>query len=312
MQRSGFATNFIAGGIAGTTGAIATCPLDVVQTRLQSSVVDLKRTTQLNSMQGNTATLTTTTTARKQQFGRQVFFYVHQIVKTEGVTALYKGLVPNLLGIAPSRAIYFAIYSKSKHLLSETRLSHSSWTHMLSALCASISTSTATNPIWFLKTRLQLDISAGRKRALIETVRETLRTDGVGGFYRGLSASYIGSSETILYFVIYEKLKKAMSTHAHGNDLHPRHYAAGAFFAKIIATVSCYPHEVVRTRLRQGGCGGGKNVYCGFLHTFNRVRVEEGFAGLYGGMGAHVMRQVPNTVIMFLLYESIVKFLTKD
>jgi len=30
---------------------------------------------------------------------------------------------------------------------------------------------------------------------------------------------------------------------------------------------------------------------------------EEGRAGLYGGMGAHLVRSIPNAAILFLVYE---------
>ena len=319
-----FLVNFVAGGVAGTLGTIVTCPLDVVQTRLQSSEFQLNSSKILqNSNQPrilsnvvvqatlpqSTTTTTTTTAVQRPLYGRQVLLYIRYIVHTEGLTALYKGLVPNLIGVAPSRALYFAVYSQSKHLVSTaSNLSKDNpWVHMASALSASLTVSTTMNPIWFLKTRLQLDqTERSRRRALRDVIKETLKSDGIGGFYRGLSASYAGSLETISYFVIYEKLKMIMSEQ---NNLHSGHYMCAAFLAKTIASTSFYPHEVVRTRLRQK-CGDGG--YRGFFRTLWRVGVEEGVAGLYGGMGAHVMRQVPNTVIMFMLYEMIVDFMTKE
>jgi solute carrier family 25 protein 33/36 len=36
------------------------------------------------------------------------------IVRDEGVRGLFKGLGPNLVGVAPSRAIYFWAYSTAK------------------------------------------------------------------------------------------------------------------------------------------------------------------------------------------------------
>lgn len=329
IKRNSFTVNFIAGGIAGTAGAFATCPLDVVQTRLQSSIVNLKSTKGVNltgshsilnaylrrsNMAFGGQPLNTSISINSRPFGQQVFSYIQHIIRTEGFLALYKGLLPNLVGIAPSRAIYFTIYSKVKHFLVNTHLSHSSWTHMLSALSASLSVSTITNPIWFLKTRLQLDTTeCGKRRSIIEVIKEVFRHDGIGGFYRGLSASYIGSSETVVYFVIYERLKLIMSAHRGEHSLSPADYACGAFVAKSIATVSFYPHEVVRTRLRQESAKANvKKVYSGFMQTLKKVYVEEGWVGLYGGMGAHLMRQVPNTVIMFLTYESIVNFITSE
>lgn len=39
------------------------------------------------------------------------------IVQNEGPRALFKGLGPNLVGVAPSRAIYFCTYSQTKNSL---------------------------------------------------------------------------------------------------------------------------------------------------------------------------------------------------
>lgn len=43
-----------------------------------------------------------------------------------------------------------------------------------------------------------------------ECVRKVYRLDGFKGFYRGMSASYAGISETVIHFVIYESIKKRL------------------------------------------------------------------------------------------------------
>ena len=158
--------NLLAGGIGGTAGVFLTLPFDVVQTRFQSSIIKKSKPTTpfaflntalvknggsttiginkfkpsqplLNAAVTNGSGATTSIEVSSSRFGLQVFSYLRQIVRTEGFPGLYKGLVPNLVGIAPSRALYFAIYNKTKHYLSNnTHLSqkHSSWTHFLSAL----------------------------------------------------------------------------------------------------------------------------------------------------------------------------------
>lgn len=42
----------------------------------------------------------------------------------------------------------------------------------------------------------------------LQCARYVYQTEGIRGFYRGLTASYAGISETIICFVIYEGLKK--------------------------------------------------------------------------------------------------------
>ena len=49
-----------------------------------------------------------------------IFACLKHIVKTEGPRSLFKGLGPNLVGVAPSRAIYFSIYAKVKKTLNRS------------------------------------------------------------------------------------------------------------------------------------------------------------------------------------------------
>lgn len=79
--------------------------------------------------------------------------------------------------------------------------------HILSASCAGFAASTATNPIWFVKTRLQLDHNAKDQMTVRQCVQKIYRTSGIAGFYKGITASYFGISETVIHFVIYEAIK---------------------------------------------------------------------------------------------------------
>lgn len=60
-----------------------------------------------------------------------VFF--RHIVKTEGPKALFKGLVPNIVGVAPSRAIYFGAYAQSKKFFNTVLNPDTPIVHVLSA-----------------------------------------------------------------------------------------------------------------------------------------------------------------------------------
>ena len=77
-----------------------------------------------------------------------------------------------------------------------------------------------------------------------------------------------------------------------------------AALAKAFAAVVTYPHEVVRTRLRQAptittDTGKVTMKYTGLVQCFKIVAREEGLAGLYGGMTPHLLRVVPSAAIMF-------------
>nr|CCA23378.1 Mitochondrial Carrier (MC) Family putative [Albugo laibachii Nc14] len=73
---------------------------------------------------------------------------------------------------------------------------------------------------------------------------------------------------------------------------------AGAF-----ATIACYPIDLIRTRLATQL--DTEKRYNGILHAAFRIRADEGFRGLYRGLGATLMVTVPNLAINFTLFESL-------
>lgn len=120
--------------------------------------------------------------------------------------------------------------------------------HLGAAAQAGIVTSTATNPIWVIKTRLQLSASdhgtkvVGGSWNMIKTI---LRQEGIRGFYKGLSASYLGVTEGTIQWVLYEHLKKlTASVDGQGGATEWAGMLGSAGAAKCVASLITYPHEV--------------------------------------------------------------------
>jgi hypothetical protein len=107
--------NFIAGGLAGMIASSITIPLEVVKTQLQTST--------------KTADMTALSICKK-------------IMNQSGPKGFFKGLQPLLIGIIPTRAIYFWSYSATKNALSRTKLKDSSLGHLISACVAGFSSNT--------------------------------------------------------------------------------------------------------------------------------------------------------------------------
>lgn len=60
-------------------------------------------------------------------------------------------------------------------------------------------------------TNLSLLRNRGEERmSAFDCMRRVYQTDGLRGFYRGMSASYAGISETVIHFVIYESIKRRL------------------------------------------------------------------------------------------------------
>ena len=310
--------HFVAGGVGGMVGAVATCPLDVVKTRLQSDAYH----DAYNKIPKSRNPLV----KGLQHFG-ETCGVILDIYRQEGTRASFRGLGPNLVGVIPARSINFFVYGASKHIIlnSFNGGQEAAWVHLTAGLSAGFATSTATNPIWVIKTRLQLDKSRGRHyKNSWDCLRYIVRTEGVGSLYKGLSASYLGGIESTLQWVLYEQMKSFL--HRKSVELHgvygttkttkdhvlewcARSGSAGA--AKFVASLLTYPQEVVRTRLRQAPLSEtGKPKYTGLVQCFKLVLKEEGFASMYGGLTPHLLRTVPNSIIMFGTWELIVRVLS--
>lgn len=364
-------------------GAIITSPLDVVKTRLQS---DLYK--EAAAARSNTAAPTSSSFLAT---GRRLAYHfvetghlLHEISTKEGPRALFKGLAPTLVGVVPARSINFFTYGNGKLFFAEQLNGgkEAAWVHLLAAASAGVVTATATNPIWVVKTRLQLEGQRANKRereerrravgvqggrasstsplveaarraystssssirsstspisfqparspprpgtSSLEMVARIVRTEGVTGLYKGMSASYLGVAEGTIQWVLYEYLKRLSGEGAaaggDGKTVEGGKKSGGlagtigsAGAAKLTASLITYPHEVVRTRLRQDtmvreGPGGSLiPKYRGLLQTFLLVLREEGAASLYGGLSAHLLRVVPNAAVMFSIYELALRF----
>eukprot|EP00956_Cyclotella_meneghiniana_P044422 scaffold317831_cov66-Cyclotella_meneghiniana.AAC.2 len=237
-------------------------------------------------------------------------------MQTDGIRGFFRGLRPTLVGIIPSRSIYFYSYEQSKILLGPILPEGSVGNALISGLAAGVAGNTLTNPIWVVKTRMQLlaDSSAGQKvyAGYRDAVRTIMKQEGIGGFYKGISASYWGCAEGAVQFMLYEQIKtnlinrmnhqREMAGQGPTDKLPKLVYFFSAAIAKGTASIITYPHEVARTRMREQA-RNGLFKYKGMWQTIGVVAKEEGAKGLYSGMGVHLMKVVPNSAIMFLTYE---------
>ncbi|CAK4905880.1 unnamed protein product [Aphanomyces euteiches] len=294
--------HFLGGALGGMTAAIITSPLEVVKTRLQTK--DGR-----DSLSRVTKHRLTTTNVLKS------------ILKQESVYGLWRGIVPNLLGVVPARAAYFGCYAKLKALSSDYGYV-GTMANFVSASAAGCMTASLLSPVFVVKTRMQLMPTHGAANArffsMHEVALDMYRKEGSRAFFKGLSASYWGVSEGAIQLALYEEVK----AHLDNPSKTTLFFVAG--LCKLTAAAATYPHEVVRTRMRdQRTLPGTTPLYVSFHTIFKRMTWHhhryrsmfqsigtiyrmEGLRGLYGGMPAHLLKTVPNAAIMYVVLEIIV------
>jgi len=288
--------HLVGGGVGGLLGALVTSPLEVMKTRLQAA----RHNASLRS---------------EFMFGLGTLSGVRKMWTQEGFFGLYRGLGAHFLGVVPSRGIHFWVYGNTKNYL-EKHFPHTTWVPALASGLAGATVVTVLQPIWFVKTILQLQTvhaSETLHTGFWDVVRKTIHTEGYRGLYKGLSASYLGLIETMLQFTLYEKMKVTLlDSKRERPDTHISISSGETIFisalSKFIASFATYPHEVIRTRLReQKGPLKYKNAIQGLI----LLAREEGRQGLYTGMGSHLMRVAPNAAITLFTYESFLSIISK-
>ncbi|KAL8199931.1 hypothetical protein R6Q57_013499 [Mikania cordata] len=197
-------TNFerlFAGAGAGMTASILCLPLDTIRTKLVAPGGEA-----LGGMIGA----------------------FHHIIQTEGFFSLYKGLVPSILSMAPSSAVFYGVYDVLKSAYLNSPEGRQRITYMkqqgedlnileqlelgpirtllhgaIAGACAEV----VTYPFEVVRRQLQLQVRANKMSALA-TCFKIVENGGVSALYAGLVPSLLQvlPSAAISYFV-YEFMK---------------------------------------------------------------------------------------------------------
>lgn len=253
----------LVGGLAGVLGTSIIFPLDMVKTRMQNMKSGTSSTPALYS-------------------GPIDCF--KKIVKMEGVSGLYRGLKPNLIGVMPEKALKLAINDVARESFTESngdgkiRL----WQEMASGALAGFIQVAATNPMEIVKLRMQLQGEAGASaKKSAATIASEL---GFFGLYKGIAATWSRDVPfSIVFFPLFANLKIAFD----GDNSMIGLFCAGAISGSCSAGVVT-PCDVVKTRLQVVG-----STYKGVGDAFSRIIREEGYQALFKGYQPRMIVQAP-------------------
>jgi len=162
-----FYLQFTAGAIAGVTEILVMYPLDVVKTRFQLQVKGVG----------------------EQYTGMADCF--RKIIAKDGVSRLYRGIIPPILMEAPKRATKFSANEKwgefFKQQFGVTQLNRS--LAVLTGAFAGATESFVVVPFELVKIRLQDSTSAARYNGTMDCVAKIIKEEGVLTMYQGLEAT---------------------------------------------------------------------------------------------------------------------------
>lgn len=140
-----------------------------------------------------------------------------------------------------------------------------------------------TYPIEFTKTVAQLDSGSGGTMGVI---RNTMKTSGPLGFYRGLSSMvYFATPKAAIRFSAFEKCSGVLT----GSDGKPMFGGATAFMAglgagTLEAIFVTTPQETIKIKLIDDQFKSATPRFKGFFHGVSTIIKEEGWGGIYHGL----------------------------
>ncbi|XP_011083172.1 folate transporter 1, chloroplastic isoform X1 [Sesamum indicum] len=290
--------NAAAGSAAGLATVAFTHPFDVIRTRFQ---VNDGRLSYLPTYRNTPHALFT-------------------IARTEGLRGLYAGFYPAVLGSTISWGLYFYFYSKAKQRYLRSREELSPGLHLASAAEAGGLVCFCTNPIWLVKTRLQLQTpqQARPYSGFHDALRTILKEEGWRALYKGLVPGlFLQVTHGAIQFTAYEELRKMAinyrteenNSNLADNSLDSFDYAMLGASSKLAAILLTYPCQVIRARLQQRPCIQGIPKYMDTWHVMKETARFEGPRGFYKGITANMVKNAPAASITFIVYENVLNML---
>ncbi|TMS35270.1 hypothetical protein L596_002708 [Steinernema carpocapsae] len=269
---------FVMGSVAGACGATAVYPIDLVKTRMQNQ--------RSGSFLGEVAYKNSYDCFRK-------------VIRFEGLVGLYRGLLPQIVGVAPEKAIKLTMNDFVRDKF--TTGGHIPlWAEIVAGGCGGASQVVFTNPLEIVKIRLQVagEIQNASQKVNVFTVLKDL---GFLGLYKGARACFLRDVPfSAIYFPAYAHAKLYSADDQGHNS--PGSLFASAFIAGVPAAALVTPADVIKTRL-QVAARAGQTTYNGLIDCARKIHREEGPAAFWKGTAARVCRSSPQFAVTLLTYE---------
>ncbi|XP_019129995.1 mitochondrial uncoupling protein 2 [Larimichthys crocea] len=283
------AVKIFSAGTAGCVADLVTFPLDTAKVRLQ--------------IQGESKASLDVQRARY----RGVFGTIVTMVKTEGPSSLYSGLVAGLHRQMSFASVRIGLYDTMKQFYTRGSESAGIGTRLLAGCTTGAMAVSFAQPTDVVKVRFQAQVrlpesgSVKRYSSTFDAYKTIARNEGVKGLWKGCLPNIarnaiVNCSELVTYDIIKELILKSNLM----TDNMPCHFTA-AFAAGFCTTIVASPVDVVKTRFMNSVPG----QYSGAMNCALTMLVKEGPTAFYKGFVPSFLRLGSWNIVMFMSYEQI-------
>ena len=272
---------FVASALAAAIAEVLTLPIDITKVRLQ---------TQVKGPDGKLPH------AGQMAIGRQ-------LIATEGVGALWKGIVPALVRQCSYTGLSLVLYEPLRNAIGgDTPTAELPfYKRVLAGGCAGGISIFVMNPTDVLKARMQ---NSTTTLQLGPTFKEIWAKSGVRGLWAGTTPNvarcFVGNACELGCYDQFKTTLIESKNPLFGKDSTLTHIGASTG-AGFVSSICSNPVDVLKTRL-QASAGLSNESLIGLA---TRIPREEGFSAFYKGFWPLFQRKVVWTVFFFVSYEKI-------
>lgn len=295
-EGSGFKTgviDLVAGSLGGIALVYVSQPMDTVKVKMQT----------FPHLYQNMINCTVST------FKRDGFF-----------RGLYAGTVPALIANVAENSVVFAAYGACQNLVATIgrKPSVSELTALDNATAgflAAFFSSFTLCPTELIKCKLQAlrETQQNKPNEKVKHIspyqltKQILRAEGIPGMFRGLTSTFAREMPGYFFFFGgYEATRELLAKPGQSkDDIGPLNTMAAGAVGGVALWTAIFPADVIKSRIQVQS----------LTHSMTRVGMEiirkEGFLALYNGLQPTIVRTIPATAVLFVVYEYSKKLMTE-
>ncbi|GJP85139.1 hypothetical protein CLOP_g15233 [Closterium sp. NIES-67] len=217
------------------------------------------------------------------------------IGKEGGITAYWKGNLPQVMRIVPYSAVQLFAYELYKKQFRGSSKELSVPARLAAGACAGMTSTLVTYPLDVLRLRMALDTTNG---SIAQVAMAMVREEGARSLYKGLGPALVSIAPYIaLNFCAYDMIKRRVPEQYQGT---PQANLVTALAATTLATVSCYPIDTIRRQMQMKGA-----PFNSMIEAFPGIVRRDGWLGLYRGFIANTVKNLPNSSVRLTTYDAV-------
>jgi len=243
---------------------------------------------------------------RMQVTGHQLQYTIRTTFQQEGIAAFWKGIVWAWGREGSYASIKLGAYAPVRDAIGAGGKDAPFYLKFAAGALTGGVGSLFGNPFDVLKTMAQTNTSSGKSDSLSTTVKNVYATNGIGGFYRGISANIMRACVlNATKMGVYDIAKGIVTENTNWKRKDVKTTFCAAMISGFAMTCTVSPFDRVRTALMndQGTGKDGKKLYNGFLDCGKKIAQRDGALSFWRGCVPIWARFAPNATIQLITIE---------